>query len=205
MTSPPSLPFAHLNLRRNPFGEIDRSTRAELAVVDVGAYVSRLVEPGYAVQFLGEKGRGKTTHLLAIGRHFPQAVYVHISEDRRPRVPRGRPLLIDELQRLPRWRRRLVYRRKAPLVIGTHIDYAQELRRAGYEVDTVVLDGMLDDARLESIVNMRIGHFRRGAGPVPRVRPETVRALLDRYGDDVRAIEAHLYERFQELRELGDV
>lgn len=202
---PPSLPFAHLNLRRNPFGEIDRRTWAELAVVDVAAFVRRLAEPDYAVQFLGEKGRGKTTHMLAILRHFPQAVYVHIPEDRQPPVPHGNPLLIDELQRLSRWRRRLLYRRKAPLVIGTHIDYAQELRRAGYEVETVVLDGKLDAARLQSIVDLRIDHFRRGAGPVPRVRPETVQSLLDRFGGDVRAIEASLYETFQELREIGDV
>jgi len=68
---PIALPFAHLNLRRNPFGELDLSQRAALAVVDVDRFVRRLAQPGYAVQFTGDRGRGKTTHLLAILRHFP--------------------------------------------------------------------------------------------------------------------------------------
>ena len=38
---PGTLPFAHLNLRRNPFGEIDLSLWADLAVVDVDRFLTR--------------------------------------------------------------------------------------------------------------------------------------------------------------------
>ena len=63
----PGLAFAHLNLRRNPFGEPLRAERGELAVADrsmLEEWVERLQRPGFAVQFLGGCGRGKTTHLL---------------------------------------------------------------------------------------------------------------------------------------------
>jgi hypothetical protein len=61
-----SLPYAHLNLRRNPFGEFSEDERTALALVDIEPIIERLNNPGYVVQFVGEKGYGKTTHLLAI-------------------------------------------------------------------------------------------------------------------------------------------
>jgi hypothetical protein len=37
------------------------------------------------------------------------------------------------------------------------------------------------------------------------VTSQTVRQLLDRHGADVRAMEAELYDRFQELDAIRDV
>ena len=70
-----SLPYEHLNLRRNPFGKLTREEKNELVVlrIDLNPYIERLNKPGYAVQFLKEGARNKTTHLLAIRRHFPAA------------------------------------------------------------------------------------------------------------------------------------
>lgn len=204
-TSYSVLPFEHLNLRRNPFGELDLAERATLAVVDVDRYVGRLNRPGYAVQFTGDKGRGKTTHLLALRERFPQSAYVHVEEDERPRIPQGRPLLIDEAQRVGRRQRRRVFRRGVPLVLGTHEDLRLELLRAGYEVDSVDLGDTLDTRRLLELLNRRIDRSRRSAGPVPRITPRTAEAMIVRFGDNVRAIEWHLYEVFQHLTRIQDV
>jgi hypothetical protein len=202
---PVGLPFAELNLRRNPFGELEAAERAAVAVVEVDPFVRRLKQPGYAVQFLGEKGRGKTTHLLAIWRHFPQAVYVHVGAHERPRIPHGQPLLIDEMQRLPRWRRRRVFRRRVSLAIGTHEDLGDELSRAGFEVQTVRPAEILDGKRLRQILNCRIELARRGPGPLPQIRLQTARAMLERFGDDLRAIEFYLYDLYQNLPGIQDV
>ena len=49
------------------------------------------------MQFLGDKGQGKTTHLLALERSLPAARYVYLPEDGpQPIIPTQRPLLIDE-------------------------------------------------------------------------------------------------------------
>jgi hypothetical protein len=203
--APAGLPFVHLNLRRNPFGELEPAQRAALAVVRVDRFVRRLKRPGYAVQFIGHQGRGKTTHLLAVRRHFPHAAYVQICEDQRPRIPHGHPLLIDEIQRLPRWRRRRVYRRGVSLAVGTHEDASSELVRAGFEVDSVYPAELLDLQRLHQILNRRIEWARRRPGPLPRVKLRTARLLIDRFGDDVRAIELYLYDLFQDLSGIQDV
>ena len=60
------LPWAWCNLRRNPFGELSRNERAELAVVDIDAIADHASEPYHAVQLIGDCGRGKTTRMLAL-------------------------------------------------------------------------------------------------------------------------------------------
>ena len=200
-----ALPFAHLNLRRNPFGEVEPTELAELAVVDVQRHVRRLSRPGYAVQFLGEQGRGKTTRLVAVRRHFPDAPYVLIGEGERPRIPVGHPLFVDEIQRFSSWRRRRLFRRPVSLALGTHEDVSAELARAGFDVETVEVGGSADAGRLCEIAGRRIEAARRGPGRVPQLGRETAQALIDRFGDDLRTIQARLYDVFQRLEGIEDV
>ena len=202
---PASLPFAHLNLRRNPFGELDLASWAGLAVVEVDHLLPRLREPGYAVQFMGEKGRGKTTHMLALVQHFPDARYVHVCENERPPIPHAHPLFVDEIQRVPRRRRRRLFRRPVSLVLGTHEDLRRELAAAGFEVETICVAGGLDARRLCRILTLRIEAARRRPGPLPQVTPQTARAMIDRFGDDLRAIQGAMYEVFQTLTGIQNV
>jgi len=209
-TSVVGLPFAHLNLRRNPFGEPTRDERGEMAVVDVDEHIDVLrSNSSFAVQFVGNCGRGKTTHMLALHRAFPGSPYVYVPEDgpvpRMPTPAEDGPLFIDEMQRVPRRTRREVMRRGRPLVIGTHRDHTRELRRHGYAVETIRPAAEMDAARLREIVHRRIEWARRGDGDVPRVSESTISSLLSRYGDDVRAIEGHLYDVFQQLERIDNV
>ena len=204
-----SLPYEHLNLRHNPFGEMDPARRADLAVVDIGEIVSQLRSPRFAVQFLGDCGRGKTTHLLAIRAVLGEGPYMHIAEGQPvrelPQAPAGAAIFIDELQRLPGRLRREFPAGKNPLVLGTHKDFHRALRRAGYEVRTIRPAGLLDAARVKRIFERRIEHARRSPGAVPAIRGDTVADLLRRYGSNVRGMEHEMYERFQELQGICDV
>ncbi len=117
------LSFAHLNLRRNPFGEPDRRERASLAEVDIGLLAESLRKPGFVVQLIGEHGVGKTTHLLALHRHFPHAPYVRFRlEEKVGRIPRGHPLFLDETELISPLYRRLLFRRKVSFAIASHMD-----------------------------------------------------------------------------------
>ena len=197
-----SLPFAHLNLRHNPFGELDTFERAALAVVDLDGFVARLRRPGFAIQFIDEKGCGKTTHLLALHKLLQDAVYVHVAEAERPTVPRRRPLLLDEAQRLPPTVRSRIFGRPGSIAIGTHEDLTVELVRAGFDVHVVWPSHQLSVKRLHQIFARRIEWARRGEGHVPTVEIAAVRELMDRFGSDVRSMEAHLYESFQAMLEI---
>ena len=200
-----TLPFVHLNLRRNPFGEFTTEETEALAHVDIDDVVANLSRPGFAVQFIGEKGFGKTTHLLAIRAQFPGAGYVHIQEGERAEIPVGNPLMIDEAQRLT-WRQRgQVFRSSIPLVLGTHVDFCRTLVRAGRVVETIAVDRQMDAERLCALLNARIHRVRRSEGKLPRIRLETARRLLQQFGPDVRWILHELYVTFQSLSRIQDV
>jgi len=198
------LPFAHLNLRRNPFGEISAQETAALACVDIDDVVHRLATPGVAIQYVGDKGFGKTTHLLAIRSRLPDAGYVHIPEGQRGRIPTGTPLLIDEAQRLTWGQRRRLFRQSVPLVLGTHTDYSRALRPHRV-TETIAVGSRMDAERLCALLNARIQWARRSEGPLPRIRLETARRLRDNYGPNVRGTLHEMYAAFQSLHEVADV
>jgi hypothetical protein len=199
------LPFEHLNLRRNPFGELTLEERGRLAVADLKPLAERLAAPPFVLQVIGECGRGKTSLLVGLRARFPGAPYIYLPEDGPlPRLPKAQVLFVDETQRLSRWTRRRLFRRGIALAIGTHLDHSPELRRAGVPFQTVRVGGA-DPEHVARIVTGRIEAMRRAPGPVPTLAPAQIAALVDRFGDDLRAIEHYLYRVFQRLEGIGHV
>lgn len=198
------------NLFRNPFGELTRSERAELAVVQISDIMDAIgsqrgesepieFRPFCVYQMIGDCGRGKTTRMLALARRFPSASYVYLPEDQPcPAIPAGTPLLIDEAQRLP-WRvRRKVFSSGVTLVLATHKDLTRTLRRSGYSVTTEKIGLTLSPQQLTLILNRRIEASRRDPKkPSPRINETIAGKLIGRFGTDIRGIESHLYDIVQ--------
>lgn len=199
----PRLPFAHLNLRRNPFGELSIEEWTAIADVDLQPLLPLLNDRRAAIQFIGDKGCGKTTHLLAIRTHCQAAAYVHLPEGERSAVPIGSPLLIDEAQRLTLWQRRQLFRSGIPLVLGTHRDFETALRRAGRDVNTVRVADGTNPERLQRLLNARIAAARRQPGNIPTVSLRTAEHLLDEFGPNVRCIVHEMYGRVQRLQQVS--
>ena len=200
------LPFAHLNLRRNPFGELTAEERTNLALVDISEALTHLDDLRSAVQIIGEKGYGKTTHLLALARQFSEHAYVHIPEGQRVRIPAdGEPLLIDEAQRLTLPQRWQVFRSDRRLILGTHRDFTNAMRTEGRSILTLSADRFTDAPHVCTIFNARIEAVRRADGPTPSVTPKTAALLFAKFGSDLRSIEHALYHIFQQLKDVSDV
>lgn len=199
-----SLAFEQLNLRWNPFGEPAPEDIANLAVVDVETHVERLSRPGFAVQYLGEAGRGKSTHLIALHQFFPAMPYLKFPENTRiPRIPRAPVLFLDEAQRLPAGLRRRIFSRKGSFVIGTHEDHSLELARAGIDMLSIHLSGITAE-RLAQIIERRLEWARRGPGPLPHLSASKIIELIEAYDDNLSAILGCLYEEFQALPRGGN-
>jgi hypothetical protein len=207
----PVSPFAKLGLYRNPFGELTREERAELAVVDVDGIVSFLQGKfRRAVQFLGDCGYGKTTHLLAIQAAVSGAVFVYFPEKGpRPNLPQDQPaqrhplpmLLIDEAQRMGWRRRRQMMAWSGPLAIATHADLSPQLERAGFEVLRVNVAAPKRPSELATILNRRVEASRLTSGKVkpPQIELQDAEALIAKYASNLRAIEQELFERYQHM------
>jgi hypothetical protein len=200
-----ALSYVRQNLRRNPFGELDLEARAALAVAEVDELVTLLGTPGRVVQLLGGSGRGKTTLLLAIRERFPGSPYVVMRQGERARIPHGHPLFVDDVHLLPPRRRQRLFGRRVSFVVCTHEDLSDELGGYGLRVSRIRPAERLSAEALERIFRRRIEAARRGTGPVPSVSRDTVESLIERHGEDVRAMELALYEGVQQLREVGDV
>lgn len=202
-----NLPFAHLNLRCNPFGQLTRPEKNELAVLrlDLQPYAERLRIPGYALQFLKEGAPNKTTHMMGISRLLPDAVYVQLREGMPvPHIPEAPALFIDWMHLMPGDERREILRRQASFGIVSHVNHGREFKRAGLTYELVKLP-MYTAEQLKVQVDRRIAWARRDPNrPVPAVSLETVSQLLAQFDDDVAVIE-HLYDRFESLEEVADV
>lgn len=195
---PDALPFAHLNLRVNPFGELPRPERARAACVP-----ALECPAGGVVQVLGAAGRGKSTHLIAWHAQHPGSLYEYVPEGADALASRALPPLcfVDEAQRLRRAELARLFESTERLVLASHADLSGRTTRP---MRTLVLRGMTAE-RLERMLARRVELARRGPGAVPRFPAATVSALLERFGDDLRTLERHLYDVFQALERPGDV
>ena len=200
-----ALAYSHLNLKINPFGELNREQRARVAVVDIEGLRDALMEPGTAIQFEGNHGHGKSTHLLALHALLPQYPYTQIHTDDKPRFTREDVQFVDSIEHLSRWKRRRLYRRSGSISFTSHSDLSVELEEAGYNVISRHI-AQRCPARLTELLNRRIRFARRDKNvPVPLIREATATQLISRFGTDIRAMENHLYEVFQDLKEIQDV
>lgn len=194
--------YLHLNLRFNPFGRLTPREEATVALpaVNAGAYAARLRRPGTAIQFLGPSGRGKTTHLMALHRYFPDAPYIYIARGAPvPPIPDAPILFLDEMQRVPRRRRRAILAQGASYVVGSHADHRREFANAQLDFATVRLCAV-GPRRLQAILNRRIAFARRDPQrPVPAVTITAAQMLLDRCGADQWAMNNVLYDTFETL------
>jgi hypothetical protein len=193
-------PYSIFNLHRNPFGELTRAERAELAVVEeLDEWVQALADERTAIQIVGDCGFGKTTHLLALERRLSSAKYVYYPETGdRPALPRERPVLVDEADRMG-WQQHLrLLRSGGPIVIGTHVDYSWRLRLAGFRVKTVNVQRPKEPVEVAKILNSRIEASRLSEDlPIPLVDARFAEQLVRKYDSNLRRIEHFLYERFQ--------
>ena len=198
-------PFAHLNLRKNPFGAVTPKKQGQLAVVDIDEHIEYLEKPGRVLQFVGAHGRGKTTHLLAINQRLETAWYFRASrQEGSLEVPDRAVIIADEVQFLSRRQQRGLFRPDRSYVVSTHDALDGLYEERGLQWKTIELTGLAPD-KLVTIADRRIEAVRRESGPIPRLTKKTADALIEYHGDDLRSIEEHLYDVFQQLETIGDV
>jgi GTPase SAR1 family protein len=200
------LPYAHLNLRFNPFGELSNEDRCLCSVVDCDDWICFLQNRDSAVQFIGNSGCGKTTCCLSLQHHFSHAEYYRVPCDGQIKNNlQGDPLVLDELQFLSERIMGKIFKKHRRLIIGTHTDLNSQLVKAGFEVLTIYPEQLISVHSLYSIVKKRIEFARRAEGELPVISIGTVEKLFSLYGSNLRAIEHELYILFQDLKRIEHV
>lgn len=209
---PPSLPpspsinrspYREIGLWRNPFGEFTLNERAELAIVETRKLIDHLRDTRAVLQVLGDRGAGKTSHLLAIAGQLPDHGWVHFPErGPRPKLPLARPLIIDEAQRMSWSQQRQLLRSPGPVVLGSHANWHRRLRWAGFQVLTINAAAPKSADTLAAIWNKRIHASRLNDRPSPiSVELDFAATLQSAFGSNLRAMEHYLYNALQSTLE----
>lgn len=193
--------YTPLNLQFNPFGSQNWATRAETAVpsLPLEPLVEWLRQPGRTVQFLGRSGSGKSTHLAALNRHFPEAPFIYIRQNEPVRLPSALMVFVDECQRIPVGQRWQMWRSEVTYVVGTHWHHAPECALAGRPFRTRWLRG-LSAEQLVAIANRRIEiAVSDPSRPTVQLSAVSARKYIQKHGSDVRSICDDLYDVIESL------
>ena len=143
-------PYHSFGLKRNPFFAPQDLQIERDRWLDFG--YSQAVSPGQRlfVQFLGEKGAGKTSHLLhwqqqTGGHYFYQAPWQWQTFPPCQPDPTGVAITYwDEANRIPlptlAWALKKAYKLQLTVVVGSHQNLAPLARLVGYKTKSIDLD-----------------------------------------------------------------
>jgi hypothetical protein len=206
--------FQRLGLKRNPFGSL---TQAEedallLSIPQIETWANSRTN----LQFMGERGRGKTSLLRMVLHRVTQQgqrfAYESLPEGKHfLSIPLNAPLdgiALDEAQRLSWWQRHRLFwqMRGRRLLITTHEDLSVWFRLYGMPYQTVKVAQFITPARVADLLSRRIAYFALDENGVSiSLSDEALKWLWDRYGDDVRGTEQALYEVFQRIETPGPI
>lgn len=192
--------FSSINLKFNPFGELDAEERREVACVDLGSLVNEVGQSKTAIQFLGDHGRGKTTHLLALHSHYRVIPYIKVFPDSRISLPKSNIYFIDSIENIPFTSRLSLYKKVNHLVFTTHKNLSIELKLMRLSVTTRRISQQSVN-KLQTIFQRRVDYAKKNCGPAPDVTQDMVARLINKFGDNIRAMEHELYQHFNALRD----
>jgi len=199
----PYFPWFSLGLTTNPFRVLTDTEWAELAFLS--AEVRAWVPTGSHLQILGAAGRGKSSTLRGLTRHFQsqghRACYEYLALGQTHFVSEpagGTVFLLDEAQRLTLWERRRLLGLGVRLVLGSHGDFRGAFRWRGMPLTTINLD-LNPRAHLEQVFRARLAYFRYGEAPVFDLPADLLAQVWTRFGTDARSAERFLYDYFQDL------
>ncbi|CAA0174247.1 hypothetical protein [Tenacibaculum maritimum] len=153
-----------------------------------------------AIEFSGKKGRGKTTHLIALQQKVPEfpifllenkvSVNSVLEDD-------SEVVFIDGIAHLSFSERHKLFKEKKVVIYTTHFSKKIECMLAKKKLHTIYFKGISIEI-LENIVKNRLKVAEREKGSYERVFTQReISLLIKKFGDDYRGIINHLYEKFQ--------
>jgi hypothetical protein len=201
-------PFARLGLSTNPFRRLTDDEWADIAVIPQPIEVA--FDRGDNLLILGARGRGKSTTL----RHLIRRIEWQGKQAAYERLPDGTgcyqtdidtldAFALDEAQRLSlrNWIPLLQrVRNGMRLMMGSHRHDKWLFQLAGIPISVFYLHKLSNHEHLASVLQRRIEYFSTGETQI-HFAPSAIAYLWRHYRDNLRAIEAHLYDVFQKLEQ----
>ena len=152
------------------------------------------------IELVGEKGRGKTTHLRylhqQLSSEYPLFLLNSNSSFENIIKHPSQIVLVDSIHHLSVFQRQKLYKNKRLVIFTTHHSKKWEGRLAGRKIESIYFKD-LDEFLLEKIIIRRLKMAMLKDNPEPALNRPVLLQLLKKYRDDYRAIMNFLYDEFQ--------
>lgn len=186
----------------NPFSGLSDEELKQVMVPQINLpKLVKLIEDGQPkiIEFVGKKGRGKTSHLKLLHQQLPQYPFFSLhaqSSFQKVFTSNARGLFIDSIHHFNMIQRIRLFKTNKTIVLTTHWGRFLEIKLAGKQhqrfdfkgIDATILKAILKNrmqvAAIESEINLKIND-------------DEVEVLIKKYGDNYRGILNHLYGEFQ--------
>ena len=199
-----NLPFQHLNLKYNPFGAVTDEEVGDLIVPvlnfqELSDFLN--THTNSIIQIYGQKGRGKTTHLIGLHeQYFKDFPIVFLERNKKkPPIPKAEIIFVDGVHKLNWFQRWRLWNRKQNLVFVSHFDYSNEFKNRKNAYLAFEIKGW-ESMHLKTILDNRIKMAILNPNEkCPEISLERAEELAQKYGDDYLEIVAELYDYFQNI------
>lgn len=191
MTDLPSFDF-------NPFGGLTPAEVKKMIVpkFDLDEMAEQVNSKVFdAIQFVGNHGRGKTTHLIALHEVFKEApIHFLTKQDNHFNLGVEELIFIDSIGHLSIPKRIQLWKNKNHrFVFTTHISRNFELNCFGRKLKSYRFSG-IDTQAIEEIIRKRLEFIDlKNQDDLFEKIPK----LIKRHGGDIRAIMFHMYEALE--------
>lgn len=192
----------------NPFGGIDDEELLEIITpqYDVEEWVQLLNKPEpIIIQFVGKKGRGKTTHLRALYQILTDAdIYLLECNTKNPIKNKPKRSTFIDNSHLLSWNKRLQLWSNAntSYVITTHYSRSLEFYFCKRAFKTYYFKGITPE-KLKIIIKKRVSQFSYLAYTEVKVNEIILQQLIVTFGDDIRGILNFLYDQYKTINRYG--
>lgn len=205
--------FHSLGFSRNPFGSLTNEEWADIAVLPE-VITKAFADDSSHLQFLGEKGQGKTTALLKLTSEFKKRAQKVVYESLRcgqqhfeTAIDDLDVFVLDEAQRLSWWQRRHLLKmvrqnESCRLILSSHQDLRYWFAYYRLPLITIQLENHLTYQHWRTLLARRLAYFALPNADYVTLAPDAVRYLYETFGHDLRAGEWFLYEVWQRLENV---
>ncbi|WP_438426542.1 hypothetical protein [Aquimarina macrocephali] len=188
----------------NPFGGI---TNDEILMVlepkhSIQEWIELLQnEKPIIIQFVGKKGRGKTTHLSALHQQFNSSDIYYLDRiHKNVRDFQTKIVFIDSIHRIPLFKRLSLWKqKKTSYVITGHRNKNIEFSATGRIYKTYYFKGIILE-ELKSIIVNRICISSNAFPEDIIINEDILQQLIHKFKDDFRGILNFLYDQFKTIK-----
>lgn len=195
--------YTQLNLRYNPFAYLNDEELLEVTEdrINLEAIADKIdSSDSCLVQFYGKKGRGKSTHLQALHKHyFPEATFYKLQKNGKISIEKTEGILfIDSFQLLSLKNQLELLNSQQKLIIGAHHSCSiLNFKQRQYHQKINFSDLKTEINFINEMVNSRMKLARlHPEKPIPKLKNSLLEELHDQYQNNLRGIQESLYEFF---------